>query len=83
MCAYVPGMIPPRLNIRLTVFLLCCTKLAKSPPHAKVMLPYFGYSVIRGSARKMTSRTRRKIGSAGLPTNHFSASGSFLTAQKI
>jgi hypothetical protein len=41
------------------------TKAAMSPSNAKCTVPYFAYSVIRGSARRMISRARCSACSAG------------------
>src|SRR5256886_1477743 len=62
--------------MRVTVFSLWWTKLAKSPLQANWTVPYFRYSVIRSSAHRMMSRTRRRTGSAGFPFIHLSTSGS-------
>ena len=78
-CGNLPWIFAPRLNIKVTVFRSCWTKLARSPLYANWTVPYFRYSPIRVSAHMITSRTRRSSASAGLPSSHLSTYGSRFT----
>src|SRR5437868_1414484 len=77
-------MLPPRLNIRLTRFLSATwTKFAKAPSNMNWIVPYWTTSVIRGSAARITSRSRRIAADSRCEdrsTSHVSTAGSFFTA---
>src|SRR6266568_1580110 len=74
----------PRLNIRVTCLLATCTKLAMLSLQANVIVPYCTRSVMRSSAPRMISRTRRIAGPllGFLSANQRSTSGFFSCATR-